>query len=94
MTKAAMLFVLQRVSLTISKTEHQIKLGEKTYQEINLLNELSIINNITKHSQISKVHGTFFSGLIELIEDLDLLMKARQAEKYCPTKAITVKMKV
>jgi len=25
---------------------------------------------------------------------LDLLMKARQAEKYCPTKAITVKMKV
>ncbi len=25
---------------------------------------------------------------------LDLVMKARQAEKYCPTKAITVKMKV
>ena len=25
---------------------------------------------------------------------LDLLEKARQAEKYCPTKAITVKMKV
>ncbi|MDD3262468.1 MAG: hypothetical protein PHR61_01370 [Candidatus Absconditabacteria bacterium] len=75
MIKAAMLFVLQRISLTVSKIEHQIKLGEKTYEEINLLDELHIIENIAKYPQISQVYGTFFSSLLEVIEDLDYFMK-------------------
>lgn len=70
-----MLFVLQRISLTVSKIEHQIKLGEKTYEEINLLDELHIIENIAKYPQISQVYGTFFSSLLEVIEDLDYFMK-------------------
>jgi len=75
MIKATMLFVLQRTSLTVSKIEHQIKLGEKNYEEINLLDELRIIKNISKYPQISQVYGTFLSSLLEVIEDLDFFMK-------------------
>lgn len=71
-----MLFVLQRISLTISKIEHQVKLGEKIYQEIKLLDELNIIKTIAKYPQINKIYAPFFSGVLEFIEDLDSLIES------------------
>lgn len=74
-SKALMLFALQRIGKNIMNIEHAIKLGKKTYQDINIKEELDSIKRIAEYPQIQEKYDAVLFTIQEEIDDLELLMK-------------------
>lgn len=81
LTKAGLLFLMQRISLALAKVEHQLKKGERIYQEIDLFSEINIVEILMKHPKLHQRYDTFFASIIEYINELVAMMKEPEGKE-------------